>query len=83
MPHFYSSNTSLNVRERGFFRLLKGSTVTVPNNQIISRRAKAQTAAMLTSPHFSQQSASALKISAAMETGFFNLPSSDGHCAAF
>lgn len=82
MPHLYFSNTSLNVRERVFLRLLKDSTVTVPNIQIINRRAAAQMQQRWLL-HASQQSASALKISAARETGFFSLPSSDGLCTPF
>lgn len=75
-PHFYSSNNLLNIRERVFFRLVEDSTVPVPNIQTISRRAKV---VALTS-QLSQQSSSVLKISAATETAFFSLPSSDGLC---
>lgn len=57
---------------------MKDSTVAVPDIQIIRRRAQA--AAVPTSPHFSQPSASALKISAAMGRGVFNLPTSGGLC---
>lgn len=73
MSHFYSSNDLVNNREKVFFRLVGDPTVPVPNIQIICRRDQA---AVLTS--LSQQSSSALKISAATEPGFSSLPSSDG-----
>lgn len=79
MQHFYSSNDLFNNREKVLFRLVGDSTVPVPNIQTISRRDQA---AALTSP-LSQQSSSALKISAAIEPGFFSLPSSDGLCIPF
>lgn len=78
-PHFYYSNNLLNIREKVFFRLVGDSTVPVPSIQTTSRRAKA---AVWTSQR-SQQSSSGLKISAATETGFFSLPSSDGLCTPF